>query len=232
MVSETGKNPNASHVIFSYLFANHKHFKVEELTVNCLISPRILLLSDIRQCIFHFNIIIWTLSENRKPLVFLHTQRINIFPSERKKCIHIAQPQLYPQSQDHHMPFIFLLLFFFFFLYFWEMPNINASILALVGFWSDESWLDGLLCNGQINKTSPQKLLVYYKCKGAHSAVLITGTWYEGKQKLPDSEILSRKQFLWELSILNKRNTWFLNTALSQFCCPLLNKRGSRKEYQ
>lgn len=117
MVSETGKNPNASHVIFSYLFANHKHFKVEELTVNCLISPRILLLSDIRQCIFHFNIIIWTLSENRKPLVFLHTQRINIFPSERKKCIHIAQPQLYPQSQDHHMPFIFLLLFFFFFFF-------------------------------------------------------------------------------------------------------------------
>lgn len=128
-------------------------------------------------------------------------------------------------------PYAFYIYIYIYFV-FWEMPNINASILALVGFWSDESWLDWLLCNGQINKTSPQKLLVYYKCKGAHSAVLITGTWYEGKQKLPDSGILSRKQFLWELSILNKRNTWFLNIALSQFCCPLLNKRGSRKEYQ
>lgn len=116
MVSVTGKIPNASHVIISSLFANRTHFKVEESTINCLMLPRILLLSDIRQCIFHFNIIIWTLYENRKPLVFLHTQRINIFPSERKmKYIHIAQPQQHPQTQDHHMPFIFLFLFFFFF---------------------------------------------------------------------------------------------------------------------
>lgn len=146
------------------------------------------------------------------------------------KYVHIAQPQLHPNTSPPYTFHIFITTIFSL----WKMPQTSLFIPAVVRFWSDESWLSWILCRGQIIRTTPQKLLIYYKFKCTHCAVLITVSWYKGKYKLPDSEICSRKQFLWEMSILYEtkyetRDTQFLNIALLPLCCTLLNKRGSRK---